>query len=228
MIVSVLTTSSVMAQTPKATASATPTKAATSSAAVDKDVQNLKDKIATKVAEMRKNQKAVAGTVLEASNNMFKIKTPEDVEYQVKVDESLTKLFKVVGNSKKEVKFQDIKKDTYILVTGPVMDKTINANFVYQDDQYLVKSGKVLEVNKDDNSVKVLTSEKDNYMLDVESSSQLVLMDIKTLSLDKSGFSKIKEGDTVHFVVKKIEVNKEQNHYSIERMLVIPQEYFLK
>jgi hypothetical protein len=46
--------------------------------------------------------------------------------------------------------------------------------------------------------------------------------------MEKSGFSKIKEGDTVHFVVKKTGEEKELNRYSAQKILVIPQEFFIK
>ncbi|NTU47111.1 hypothetical protein HGA88_05790 [Candidatus Roizmanbacteria bacterium] len=218
----------VHAQTKKASTSAV----ASSSASVeDQDVKALREKVASKVAELRKNQKAVAGNVTDITTlaaGTIKIKTPEDIEYIVKIDDSLTKLFQVVGNSKKEIKKSAVQKNAYLLVTGPLIDKTIQANYVYQDDQYIVKSGKITEVNKDDYYVKVISSDKDNYTLDVQTKSQLVMMNIKTLDQEKVGFSKLKEGDTVHFVVRRTGTETEPNRYSIERMLVIPQEYYQK
>ena len=53
------------------------------------------------------------------------------------------------------------------------------------------------------------------------------LMDIKTLELSKVGFSKYKEGDTIHFVFKKIAGAKE-NRYTALKVVIIPQEYFQK
>lgn len=53
------------------------------------------------------------------------------------------------------------------------------------------------------------------------------MVNIKTLDLERVGFSKVKEGDTVHFVVKKTGEEK-NNSYSAIKILIIPQEYFIK
>ncbi len=39
--------------------------------------------------------------------------------------------------------------------------------------------------------------------------------------------SKIKEGDTIHYVLKKTGKEREANRYSALRVMVIPQEYFI-
>lgn len=91
-----------------------------------------------------------------------------------------------------------------------------------------MKSGKITEVNKDDYYIKVITSTKDTITLDIENATSMTMMDIKSLEAAKVGFSKLKEGDTIHFTVKRTGDEKEQNRYSAERLLIIPQEYFLK
>lgn len=195
----------------------------------EKEVQNLKDKIATKVAELRKkNLKAVAGIVIESMKNDIKIKTTTEVDYEVKVDQDLTELFVVSGNKKKDLKQSDLKKGSYVIITGPVADTTINANFIYQDEQYLVKSGKVTEVNADENYSKVLTSDKDDFTLDIETSTKLQILDSKTMEVETARFSKMKEGDTVHFVVKRTGEETQKNRFSADKILIIPQEYFIK
>jgi hypothetical protein len=210
--------------------SVAPTKAASGAASlIDKEIQNLKEKIATKVAELRKkNLKAIAGVVQENSNGVIKIKTINDDDYSVKIDDTLTKIYQIAGASKKELKVSDLKKKAYIIVTGPVSDKDISANFIYQDEQYLVKTGKITEINKEDEYIKVLSTEKDNYTLDVDLTTRIQLIDSKTLSVDTVKLAKLKEGDTIHFVVKKTGNEKEVNRYAADRLLVVPQEYFIK
>jgi hypothetical protein len=92
---------------------------------------------------------------------------------------------------------------------------------------YAVLSGKITDINKDDFSIKVSTTDKDTYTLDIENSTNQTLMDIKTLELDKIGFSKLKEGDTIHFVIKKTGTEKEKRFTAI-KLVIIPQEYFQK
>lgn len=203
----------------------------TSSAVKDetKEIKDLKDKIATKVAELQKeNQKAIAGSVLSNKDGEVMLKANDDAEYEMKIDDTLTKIYQIVGAQKKEVKFSDVKKDSYIIVTGPLIDKTVTANFIYLDDRFIVRAGKITEVDSEDYFIKVTTTEKDDYILDIETTTISLMLNIKTLTPEKIGFSKIKEGDTVHFVVRKTGQEEEPNRYSASKILIVPQEYFMK
>lgn len=192
------------------------------------EIDTIKEKIATKVAELREqNNKAVGGTITKISDNLITIKTTNDVDYLVKLDDSLTKVYQVSTGQKKEIKAADLKTGMYIIATGVINDKTIDANFVYQDDLFLVYTGKISEVNADDFYIKVVSTDKDTYTLDVESFTKMDLLNIKTLQPERVGFSKLKEGDTVHFVIKKSAESKtESNRYPAQKILVIPQEFF--
>ncbi len=198
----------------------------------DKNIKNLKEKIATKVAELReKNNKAVSGFVTAISGLTIKIKDENDVEYDIKLDDALTKYSQIIGTQKKEIKLSDIKKETFVIVTGVANDKIINANIVYVDEMFLVKSGKITQVDSVNFSLKVLSSDKDSYMLDVETTTKQQMINVKTLEAERVGFSKIKEGDTIHFVVKKTGQENPPaggNTYTAIKILIIPQEYFLK
>jgi hypothetical protein len=206
---------------PSVTSSSSPT------IVVDKDIQQLKDKIANKVSEIRKeNNKAISGFVLKIDGNTMKLNNTENVN-QVKFDDTLTKVFKVLGTSKKEIKINDITKDDYAIVSGVVADNIITANVVLIDENFLVDSGKITEINKENYNIKVLVSDKNTYSLDIETSTKQYMVNIKTLLKETVGFSKLKEGDIVHFVVKKTGIEKD-NNYSAVKILIIPQEYFIK
>lgn len=214
----------VMAQSPSVTASSSPT------VVVDKDIQQLKEKIANKVSEIRKqNNKAISGFVVNIDGNKMQIKNDEE-ENQVKFDDTLTKYFKINGVQKKEIKSKDVKKNDYAIVSGVVADNVINANVVLIDENFLTDSGKVIEINKESFNIKVLTNDKNIYSLDFESDTKQSMLNIKSLDLEKAGFSKIKEGDTLHFVVKKTGNLPAggNNNYSAIKVLIIPQEYFIK
>lgn len=221
-----VTSSFVAAQTktltPSETASSSPT------VVVDKDIQLLKDKIANKVSEIRKqNNKAVSGFVLNIDGNTMKLNNNGEVN-QVKFDDTLTKVFKVLGTTKKEIKTDDIAKNDYAIVSGVVADNIITANVVLIDENFLVDSGKITEINKDSYNIKVLTSDKNTYSLDIETGTKQYMVNIKTLLKETIGFSKLKEGDTVHFVVKKTgdpPAGGKNNNYSAIKILIIPQEY---
>lgn len=219
------------------TASPSVTMASPTISAEDKEINSLKEKIATKVAELReKNNIAVSGEIQKISKNSIFIKTKNEKEYEVKIDDTLTKYFQIIGLQKKEIKLSDLEKGDYIIATGVINDKTVTANFVYTDEQYLVMSGKIAEVNKDSYYLKVATSEKDDITLDIETLTKMMLLNIKTIELERAGFSKLKEGDTIHFVVKITNSlrqladggDTQVNRYSAQKLLIIPQEYFMK
>lgn len=212
-----------------ATSSTQTTEVSSESATVvEPEIQDLKEKIATKVAELRKkNQKAVAGHIDSIKGAVIMATSADASEYEVKLDESLTKTYQI-GTGYKEIKSSDLKKGDYIIVTGPMLDKTIDANVIYRDEQYVVMSGKVTEVDKTDFFLKVTTTSKDNVTIDIETKTLQQLLNIKTLQPEKTVFSKIKEGDTVHFAAKKDIKVTEENRYSALRVLIIPQEFFQK
>ncbi len=216
-----LASSIVFGQTPTQEASASP------SVVVDKDIQQLKDKIANKVSEIRKqNNRAISGFVTSIDGNNMKLSTTGEVN-QVKFDDSLTKVFKVLGTTKKEIKKEDVEKNDYVIASGVVSDNIITANVILIDENFVADSGKITEINKEDYNIKVLTTDKSTYSLDIETTTKQYMVNIKTLLLEAIGFSKLKEGDTVHFVVKKSGTEK-NNNYSATKILIIPQEYFIK
>ena len=112
---------------------------------------------------------------------------------------------------------------------GDSLKKTLSkiASSIFVDESYIVESGKITEVNKDSYSVKVMNSAKEIFTLDVEFYTKQLILNIKTLELERTGFSKIKEGDYAHFVVKR-GININDNKYSVQKILIIPQEYFIK
>lgn len=198
----------------------------------EKEIQAIKEK-SVKVVELhQKNNKAISGFVQTVSDKEMKIKTKDETDCDVKIDPDLTKFYQIINNQKKEIKRDNVKKGSYIIVTGIVNDKTINANFIYLDEVYIVDSGKVSEVNKQEYFIKAATTDKNEYTLDIETYTSQQILDIKTLKLERGGFSKMKEGDTLHFVIKKTSApaggEKENNRFAAQKILIIPQEYFLK
>lgn len=226
VVLIILLTKVTYAQTPTSTTSS---QLSPTTIADDLDIQNLKDKIATKVAELTKdkNNKAISGLVKSINNNLIIIINENEEEYEVKPDDVISKYYQISGVTKKEIKFNDLKKDMFLIVTGVLNDKTITANTVYVDEMFLVKSGKVTLIDKEKFSLNIVTTEKDTMTLEIETSTKQYMLNVKTLDVEKSGFSKIKEGDTIHFVVKRTG-NEKNNIYSANKILIIPQEYFMK
>lgn len=198
---------------------------------IDKSAKLLIEKLATKVEETRKkDQKAYVGLISKMNGSTITISSvsgTDEKKYVIKIDDTLTALFQIVGSSKKEIKLSDIKLGDYVIVTGQMLNDTLEANEVFIDEQFLVKTAKVTELSKSDFYLKVITYDKDQYTLDIQSSTRQYMLNTKTKEIEKSGFSKIKEGDIIHFVVSKTNPGqgKEKNRYDAVRILVVPQEF---
>ena len=216
---------SVIGQTTTSTPTVSPKITSTDESAI----QNLKEKVANKVAEIRKkNNKAVAGRVIDISESTIKIITGDQSDFDIKLQESgLTKYYQITGAQQKEINSEDIEKDDYVITTGVINDKTITANSVFTDQQFLSGNGKISEVKVDDYTIKVMAADKTVYTLSIETSTKQQIVNIKTLEMEQIGFSKIKEGDSIHFVVK-VNGYEENNEYSVQKILIVPQEYFIK
>lgn len=228
LVIVTLSMKVVLAQTatPQPTVEATE-KIKPSLVPVEKTIENLKDKIATKVAELsHKNGTVVAGTVTKINSVSLEVMTGDEKKITASIDDTLTKFYSIETHKKKEIKLTDLSKNDYVIVSGPQVENTITANSVWRDTPLQITSGQITNVDKDNFSLDVVTTDKEQLTLDVETGSKQMMMDIKTLEIKKTGFSKIKPGDHIHFSTKK--TNDKKAHLSVLRLLVIPQEYFLK
>ena len=207
----------------------TATASPTTTSSEENAIQDLKEKVANKVAEIRKkNNKAIAGRVTESAGQTIKIETNDKNSFDIKLEEGgLTKYYQITGAQQKEISSTDIEKDDYVIATGVINDKTITANSVFTDQEFLVGSGKISEVDSTNYIVKVVATDKTVYTLSIETFTKQQIINIKSLEMERIGFSKIKEGDSIHFVAK-VNGDEKNNEFSVEKILVVPQEYFIK
>lgn len=234
----VFSQSSVGVHAQASTASATlisPTKTASPSAATtptaeEQQIESIKKSVANTVEELKKKGfKAAAGYINTVKDKQIVVKDSSEKTTTIKLDADLTKVYQITGSTKKEMKQSDLKKNMYIIVSGPVLDNVINANVVYIDEEYFVKSGKIVEVNSADDSLKISTSERDTITVDIDSRLKVQIMDSKTFVLSTiTSFTKIKEGDTVHFIYAKTGEETKANRFDALKVVVIPQEYFIQ
>lgn len=200
----------------------------TSSAQLD-EAQSLKEKIASKVAELQqKDQRAVAGTITAISGTSIKIRNNEEIDYTVKLDKDLTKVFVISGGEKNDANVDDLEKGDYIIISGPIDGRNVTANSIFKDEQFFVGAGRITEINSADFYIRALTPEKDSFTLDVETYTKKFILNSKTIDVEATTLAKIKEGDTIHFIYKKSGEEREKNRYSVQKILIIPQEYFIK
>lgn len=192
-----------------------------------KSIDAFKEKVASQVAQLqKKNNQAIVGKIIEINDSLIKIADNKEI-FEIKLDETITKYYKITGNSQKEIKKSDLEKNDYIIVSGIINDKDVIANSIFVDQPYLVESGKIIEVDKENYNVKVLSSDKTIYTLSIENTTKQQILNIKTLDIERAGFSKMIIGDVIHFTAK-IKGDEKDNTYSLEKTLIIPQEYFMK
>ena len=198
------------------------------SASDEKQIVELKEKVASKVAQLkRENAQGVSGYITEIKNESFFIQNQKGDIFQINTDPIITKYYQIINNQRKEIDKKALSKDQYVIIDGIINGNQIEANAIHIDDYFLISSGQVIEINKNEYWIKVLTLEKESLILDIETYTKKFLLNIKNLELENIGFSKIKEGDNVHFVIKKQEL-KPVERASAFRLIVIPQEFFLK
>ncbi|MCL4374431.1 hypothetical protein M1523_01070 [Patescibacteria group bacterium] len=197
---------------------------------INKATQNFIEKLASSVAQTRKNDNhVVVGDITDIKDQEFTVLANAGDTYTVAfIEGNLTKIYQIVNGQKKELKQSDLKKGNFVIVSGVISDKSVTANVVYVDQPYMVESGSITEISNTDYYIKVTTPEKDNFTVDVETYTKINAVNIKTLALERIGFSKLKEGDIIHFVYQPSLSAKEKNRVSARRILMIPQEYFIK
>lgn len=203
----------------------TATKAPAPTVKIDPEIQSLKDKIATKVAELRKGQeKVISGRIAKIQNDTLIIPYQGQL-LSVSVDDTITEIFSV-SSGKKELKRSDLKVGDYIILKGIIIDNIITANTIYKDDEFMVISGTITNIDIDAGTLKVTSLSKQQYTVNVESSTKQQMLDINSLLMVTTGLSKIKEGDTIHIVAVK-PVDTKATQITALKTFTIPQEYFI-
>lgn len=192
----------------------------------EKEVQELKEKVASKVEEMTETEYGTSGFIQKINDNTLILSTETD-EIDILVDEDITEIYAIEKGSLRDRDIDDLEITDYITVAGPRLEGTLNANTIIIDTAYTVRSGKIIEVNEDDFYISVITLDKTTYTLDVEKNTIKKMYNIQTNEIEEVGFSKLKEGDTIHFTAQ-TGWRDDQDRFSVHSFLIIPQEYFQK
>jgi hypothetical protein len=192
----------------------------------DKEIEQIKETVASTVEELTQSTYGTAGFIQTVEDGVIRLNTRDD-DIEVIIDEDITEIYALEDGALKDRDEDDLEITDYITVIGPELEGTLNANTIILDTAYTVRSGKIVEVNEDDFYISVLTLDRTTYTLDVEKNTTTELYNIQSQELEQIGFSKLKEGDTVHFTGP-TGWRDDQDRFSVTSLLVIPQEYFLK
>lgn len=210
LTLAVLPVSNVAAQT--ATPSATPTAASA-------QLEELKVRLATKVAELRSVVKrAMYGTVKSVTLTSATVETKtKDIKIELTDDVTISQ---VVGGKRVNLDAEDLAADDPITVFG-TYDETLDllkAQYIFIESatSYTRTAGIVVDVDDEDFVLTVNTSEGKTMLVDIEKTTKTSEW-TRENGIAKSGFSKLTVGDTVH--ITGTPAAKEDNRLSAVRIL---------
>lgn len=199
------------------TSKATPTKAA-SATPQDKQIEKIKDLVASRVAELKLvDKRGVLGTVKSVSNSQITLDDFNGDEAVLEIDE-LTK-FDSSGND--DFGISDVKKGDMLSAIGLYNKQTekLLARFVQQASNIPLNiDGVVTDKNTTDYTVTVKDANGQSKVVNIETST-------KTLSYEdgesiKSGFTKIQKGERV--IVVGFADKTEKDEINASRFLRLP------
>ncbi len=201
------------------------TKPATPSATgVSKEVQNkiddLKERLATKVAELRKSTpRAIYGTVTQVSVSSITVDAAQKA-YKIELTDSI-KVAQLLKAKRTALTTDDISKNDVLTVFGD-FDDTLDIlqakNIFIEAAKLPVRlHGTIGEIDKKNNAFTLKGVDDASYKIDVESTTKNnAWANGKT---DKGGFSKLETGMFV--TVVGMENPKEADRYSALRILTV-------
>lgn len=184
-----------------------------------KQIEDLKERLATKVAELRQSQrKAIAGTVKAISVSTATIETKtKDVKIELTDDIVIVQYLK---GKRTKLTLDDLAKDDRVVVFG-AYDATLDilkAKVVFiQAAPAQRATGTVTAVDAKEFTLTLTSPEGKTVIVDVEKTTKITLWDGQKMA--KAGFSKIAAGDTLHVVGTA--VPKKEDRVSAARILDI-------
>lgn len=201
--------------------SATPAEKISQAEKLSEQISELKDRIASRVAQLNLVEKrGVIGIATEASGTKIVIKDLQNETRLIDVDE----LTKFSSPSAKSTGFgiSDIEKGTKISVLGLYnkQSKRILARFVTVITLPQFISGQIIDVNKKDFTITVLSEDQKSTTIDIENVTKTSLY-TKDADVTKAGFSKIAVGNRVHVVG--FTNKKDSSRLTATRILLLPE-----
>jgi hypothetical protein len=208
--------SSVAAQESSPAATPKPTVAAASGSA---QMEDLKARLATKVAELRTVVKrAMSGTIKSVSVTSATIETKtKDIKIELTDDVTVTQM---ISGKRTPLAVDKLEPKDVVTVFG-TYDETLDllkAQYIFIESSLNVTrlSGIVVDVDDEDFVLTINTGEGRILTVDIERTTKTTLW-TKAGGIAKGGFSKIVVGDTVHIIATP--VVKKENTYSAVRIL---------
>lgn len=183
-------------------------------------VDDLMDRLATRVAQLSQTQKkAITGTVNSVSVSSFTLETATK-NYKIELPDTL-KVIQMIKGKRTELTQEDIAKGDIVTAFGGYDETidTLRASVVWiEPAKPLFKlTGIVDSVDKTDYSFTVKTPEKQTITVDFETSSKLSIFN--GVDITKGGFSKITPKSSI--IITGTAVPNKANRYSATRILIL-------
>ncbi len=199
---------------PSVTPTVTPVK--------NKQVEDLKERLATRVAQLSQSERrAIYGTVKATTISTLTIETiNKDIKIELTDD---IKVFQMLKGKRTELTIEDVAKDDIVSVFGNwdtavevLKAKVIFIHSASQSTTQVV--GTITETKKSDYTITTKTKDEKTYIIDFETTTKTNVW-TKEKGIEKGGFSKLLPGDTI--VVVGTAVPKKENRVSALRILNI-------
>lgn len=212
--VALLLTTQTWAATP------TPTTATTSAStpAPTDHIDDLKERLATKVAQLRQTQqKAIYGTVKTTTVSTFTVET-DTRDLKIELTDDID-VFQIIRGKRTALTTEDIAESDLVTVFGEYDSALdlLRAKVVFIQTAPLTRvSGVVTAVDRKEFTTTLKTSEGQEYVIDIETTTNTLAFDAEK-GLIKGGFSRIETGKTIHVVGTA--VAKEDHRISASRIV---------
>lgn len=182
-------------------------------------IQNLKDKIATKVAEISASSRQVVAGIIESKSEGGFVVNQGSKTVKVTVDAEVTSYENLI-NSKTSITLKSLEKNDYVVLEGVMLNDEFSTEKVYLQNQYEFLTGQIIGVEKKDYTIEIVTTDQETIVVDIEKSTIQNSIDPKSLKIVTAGFADYKTGSKIQFVV--LSRGTEKGKASGVRMLIIP------
>lgn len=184
-------------------------------------IDSLKEKIATQVAQLsRENNKLTSGYIQKKEEGKLEILDTSGKILNCTYD-SIT-LWQNVQNGK-EIKVSDIAVGDYVIVEGFMVDTTLSLNTVYKDSVIgTIANGNVSNIDGVKNIISVAGTTLKSTDISATVNTKFFRYNTKTFTLEKTTPDLLVAGDSIHFFAKMV-----SKVLTAQKIIIIPQEYLL-
>lgn len=181
---------------------ATATSSPTATPTGQTNLEDLKERLATKVAELRDIvTRALSGTITSVSISSAMIETTTK-NYKIEFEDEM-KVAQIINGKRTNLTIDDLDKNDRVTVFGSY-DTTLEllkAKFIFIESNKVLTRiiGTITDIDREGFAITVLTSDEKTMTADIEKTTKATEWTAEN-GIVKSGFSKMAIGDTVHVI----------------------------